>query len=235
MRLGKSRKTQQAERFIPTSVVRGLADVMATEGDLPDSAQSEFTAWLMGAHLSAELCLNTLPELRELWEGTAEDMSGVLKVYSLAMVSRWGRHAWARRYAPEQVSSMVRGGAAAIFTLFGSGEQTGDEALAEFAAVNAQFNQDMAFHEQPNHQGSRWETEAELMLSLAARELGRPLPVAVTSLGLPVDDLLGLLSAGWKPFLREFSSAMLAPSLLMDGATHMMQSWQSVARPVATA
>jgi len=180
--------------------------------DLPvDEAQKrEFSARVAGAIMAANASLDLVPELRLLWRATDEQMVGVVKFYTLAMLSRWARKVWRGQLAQSDYSVVLPTMATNTLNFFGS-RVDGD--VAEFLAVDAQFNADrnridvaIANDESVLSHVS----ELDLLAALVARELGRPLTSDIVSLDLPVEDLFDLLAAGWKPVWGDSVEGLLA-------------------------
>lgn len=218
MRLFK--RKQREDPFLSDAYRDSLLDrldVVAPAGT-DDETKIMFGSWLMGGVLASNSLLRSIPELAALWTGTREQAEGITRVLSLAMLSRFARWAWPAD--DPRASESVNASATNVCRFFGDRRP---ECVAEFLLLNEQFNTDRDFNDRAvsTDVGTLRNIEVELTVGLAARELGRPLAVPISSLDLPLEDWRDLLLAGWKPLGNGLATLLVAPIALAEAEVSM--------------
>lgn len=182
-----------------------------------DKTKIVFASWLTGAVFASNGLLRSIPELSAAWTGAQGQAEGVERVLTLAMLSRFARWAWKPRFDGLEYSESITASATNVCNFFGG---SSFEQVEEFLLLHEQFNADRDFNDRVvggTEDRSLRHTEVELIVGLVAQELGRPLPVPLHSLQLPVEDVFDLLLAGWRFACGDNVEAFIAaPLILMD-------------------
>lgn len=167
-----------------------------------------FLSWVCGGIFAADALLG-VQQFGSLWHRTLEETLGITRIFTLAMVSRWAFWRWRELEDPALQANLQNAGRDVIGFFAGANEST----FSDFLISTAQLFADSDEVENPL-------IETDFVLALAARELGVPLPVALSQLTPPV-DYYRLVSTGWKPFFTT-SSGMTQAHLLLSAAERSM-------------
>lgn len=210
---------------IPRAFAKDLCSRLTTQRNDSNAAwRRHFFAWLVGGLGAADAFLR-FAELRDLLNSNqgkqdeATRLRGFVRVFTLAMVSRWCHYRWRTRmdvtddflwqtgfdvfvfFAEAALPEPARDTRSIVSSL--ASDHVVRSALDEFVAIHRQFEAEAEAAEAGHGVGGDTyllPMEPDLVASVAARELGRPLPLPIGGLGLP-ESSLNLLVSGWRPLL----------------------------------
>jgi len=173
----------------------------------------QFRAFVMEGMIATDMALTHVSKLAKYWRGTDVQFIHLVRVFSLHMISCWGRASagtnWAHcekcvkaNLGPDDIQQMLDDSAGDLINLLGGKE---DLELIEWRVLDAIFKDDL---------DSDWPRFPEFVMSVAAERLGRPLPISLDTITLPVESFKQLIESGWQTMLDpdEVMAAALALS-----------------------
>lgn len=222
MPLFRKRRKAESTTYIPDSFLAALIERVAAHSQGTLQWKAMFSAWIMTGVTVGDIIVGQTQELRARWSGSQEEIVGVAKIFCLAMLSRWTAFVWAPTNSAADLQLSLENAAKDLLRFFGA---LSDEALHEFLCVHAQFQAEVALLKDPAHEGLSL-AEVDLLLSLAARELGRPLSVAITGLPIPSPSSVELIAAGWTPIPATVGELVAAQLVLLDSMKAMLEQYE---------